>query len=200
MSTMTHDHVDQHDDHDTVRTSTGLPTGRVAMWWFLASEIAIFGGLIATYLLYRLAHPEWNELAAQTNSTAGAINTFVLLTSSLVAVLAHDAAHQGDLRKASNLTLLTVTGGVVFLCVKSVEYYQKFEHGLTPAADNFWGFYFFMTGLHALHVIAGMTALTVVGLNVRKGRMVEGVEYAGMYWHLVDVVWIFLFPLLYLAS
>lgn len=182
------------------RTSTGIPTGRVAMWWFLASEVAIFGGLIVSYVLSRLAHPEWSEQAAHTLTAAGAINTVVLLTSSLSAVLAHSAAARGELRRASNLMFLTVLGGVTFLCVKGFEYHHEWVAGFTPMAGLFWSFYFFMTGLHALHVILGMSALTYVGLHVRRGRHVAGVEYAGMYWHLVDVIWIFLFPLLYLAS
>lgn len=182
------------------RTSTGLPTGRVAMWWFLASEIAIFGGLIMSYILMRASHPEWGEYAAHTVSAAGAFNTVVLLTSSLSAVLAHAAAQHGEHRKASNLTFATVAGGVIFLCVKAFEYTHEIHEGFTPVTNPFWGYYFFMTGLHGVHVVAGMTALTWAGIKVRKGESPWGVEYAGLYWHLVDVIWIFLFPLLYLAS
>ena len=182
------------------RTSTGLATGRVAMWWFLASELAIFGGLIACYVLFRLHHADWAEEAAHTLSWAGALNTFVLLSSSLSAVLAHAEASHGAYVKASNYLFATVGGGVVFLCVKSFEYYHEIHEGFTPVSGLFWSFYFLMTGLHAVHVIAGMSALTYVAVYVRKGELVRGVEYAGMYWHLVDVVWIFLFPLVYLAS
>jgi heme/copper-type cytochrome/quinol oxidase subunit 3 len=182
------------------RTSTGLPTGRVAMWWFLASEVAIFGGLIMSYVLCRVAHPEWAEDAAHTITPAGAFNTVVLLTSSLSAVLAHAAAARRDLARAAHLLWATVGGGVIFLCVKAYEYHHEIAEGYTPVTNLFWGFYFFMTGLHGLHVVAGMTALAVVASRVRAGRLVEGVEYAGMYWHLVDIIWIFLFPLLYLAS
>jgi len=187
--------------HDAVeRSSTGLPHGKVAMWWFLVSEIAIFGGLIATYVLMHVAHPEWSEHAAHTLSAAGATNTVVLLTSSLFAVLAHDSANQGKLVQASNYLFGTVGGGVMFLCIKSFEYYHEIEEGFTPVTNVFWSFYFGLTGLHALHVIIGMSALTYVAVNVRKGKLVRGVEYAGIYWHLVDVIWIFLFPLVYLAS
>lgn len=182
------------------RTSTGLPTGKVALWWFLASEIAIFGGLIMCYVLGRVAHPEWGEYASHTLNWAGALNTVILLSSSLTAVLAHDAAHMGNNLKASNLMFATIGGALGFLCVKTFEYNTEFSHGFYPWTNTFWAYYFFMTGLHALHVIAGGTALAIVAFKVRKNEMVEGVEYAGMYWHLVDVVWIFLFPLLYLAS
>lgn len=182
------------------RTSTGWPTGRVGMWWFLASEIAIFGGLIACYLLFRLSHPEWAEYASHTFTPAGALNTVVLLSSSLTAVLAHAAAEKHDLAKAIKLLWATVGGGVIFLIVKSYEYAHEFQEGFTPVTNLFWSFYFFMTGLHALHVIIGMSALAYVAVRVGKGKDINGVEYAGMYWHLVDVVWIFLFPLLYIAK
>jgi heme/copper-type cytochrome/quinol oxidase subunit 3 len=187
--------------HEThLDTATGLPTGRVGMWWFLASEVAIFGGLIATYVLYRLHHPEWAEHAAHTINWAGALNTVVLLTSSLSAVLAHAAAESGNARKAAAYVFATVGGGGVFLVVKVYEYTHEISEGFTPFADLFWSFYFLMTGLHAAHVLAGMTALAVIGFGALRGRNLHRVEYAGMYWHLVDVIWIFLFPLLYLAS
>lgn len=193
-------HTPRSDASVETRTSTGIPTGRVAMWWFLASEIAIFGGLIMCYVLSRIAHPEWSAQAAHTLNLAGALNTVVLLSSSLSAVLAHSAASRGEADRAVKFLAATISGGVMFLCVKGFEYHHEWTEGFTPMAGTFWSFYFFMTGLHALHVIAGMSALAYVLVNVRKGRMLEGVEYAGMYWHLVDVVWIFLFPLLYLAS
>ncbi|MBM4345828.1 MAG: cytochrome c oxidase subunit 3 [Deltaproteobacteria bacterium] len=181
-------------------TSTGLPTGRVAIWWFLASEIAIFGGAVACYLLYRLHHPEWAEQAAHTVNAAGAFNTVVLLTSSLSAVLAHHAAEQGDGKTAARWINWTVLGGLVFLGVKAWEYAHEIGAGLVPAKSLFWSFYFLLTGLHALHVIGGMTALYVVGRGAARGQHLGRVELAAIYWHFVDVVWIFLFPLLYIAS
>ncbi len=186
--------------HEEERTATGISTGKVAMWWFLASEVAIFGGLIMSYVVCRVAHPEWGEEAAHTISAAGAFNTIVLLTSSLFAVLAHSAATHGNMQKASNLLFATVGGGVVFLCVKAYEYHHEISEGFTPVSSLFWGFYFFMTGLHGVHVVAGMTALTWAALKARKNQAPWAVEYTGMYWHLVDVIWIFLFPLVYLAS
>jgi heme/copper-type cytochrome/quinol oxidase subunit 3 len=180
--------------------STIVPTGRVGMWWFLASEIAIFGGLITIYIMSRLVHPEWGAEAHHTLQFAGALNTIVLLTSSLSAVLAHDRAHHGDGVGAAKQINLTLLGGLIFLCVKSYEYTHEISAGFTPFKSTFWGFYFLMTGLHALHVVGGMTALFVVARGAKQGKHLQRVEYAGMYWHLVDVVWIFLFPLLYLAS
>jgi heme/copper-type cytochrome/quinol oxidase subunit 3 len=181
-----------------VRTSTPLPLGRMVMWWFLTSEIAIFGGLIVTYILLRSHHPEWAAYAGHTIDAAGATNTMVLLTSSFTVVLAHAAAHRGDHARASKLLVLTVLFGFAFLGIKTYEYSHEVAAGFTPVTNLFWSFYYLMTGLHGLHVVAGMVALGAVALGVR--RHPERVEYAGMYWHLVDIVWIFLFPLLYLSS
>ena len=96
----------------TTRSASGTPTGRLAVWWLIASEVVIFGGLLAAYLMHRLGHPEWASHAANTNTWLGAFNTFVLLTSSLSAVLAHQAAEKGDGRKAANLLLWTTFGGL----------------------------------------------------------------------------------------
>lgn len=177
-----------------------LPTGRLALWWFVASEIAIFGGALTCYVLLRARHPEWGEQARHTLAGAGALNTAVLLTSSLTAVLAHAAAHRGEARRAARLLALTVLGGLVFLGVKGFEYHHELTAGFTPRAGLFWAFYFLLTGLHALHVIAGMTANAVVAVGAAKGKHLGRVELVAIYWHFVDVVWIFLFPLLYLAS
>jgi heme/copper-type cytochrome/quinol oxidase subunit 3 len=187
-----------HDAHD--HSATGLPTGRVAIWWFLASEIAIFGGAVATYVLLRLRHPEWAEQASHTINAAGAFNTVVLLTSSLSAVLAHNAAARGDGGRAARMLWLTVLGGVVFLGVKAYEYSHEIAEGFVPGATVFWSFYYLLTGLHALHVVGGGAAIAVVARGAARGKHLGRVELAAIYWHFVDIVWIFLFPLLYLAS
>ncbi len=179
---------------------TGIPHARLAIWIFLASEVAIFGGLVTIYILVRLNHPEWVEQASHLVNWAGALNTFVLLTSSFVVVNAHTAAHAGDHKKAGNLLFATVGFGLVFLCVKAYEYTHEIAHGFTPVTDLYWSFYFLMTGLHALHVIGGMVAMTIIAVDLKKGLNPQRTEYVGMYWHLVDIVWIFLFPLLYLSS
>ncbi len=184
----------------TTRSATGIPTGRLAMWWVLASEIVIFGGLLACYIMLRLRHPHWAEEAAHTHTYLGALNTFVLLTSSLFAVLAHQAAEEGDGRNAARRLWMTIGGGFVFLLVKAVEYTGEVREGFTMFRDVFWGFYYAATGLHALHVIAGMTAMAIVAAAARRGEHLSRVENVGIYWHFVDAVWIFLFPLLYIAS
>lgn len=184
----------------TTRQATGVPTGRLAIWWLLASEIVLFGGLLVSYIMFRLSHPEWAEQAAHTNTTFGAINTFVLLTSSLSAVLAHQAAEQGNGRKAAKLLGLTVLGGAVFLGIKAFEWTGEISHGYTITAHPFWGFYYTAAGIHAAHVIIGMTFMVWVASSAIRNLELQRVELVGLYWHFVDVVWIFLFPLLYIAK
>ena len=180
--------------------ATELPTGRLGMWWFMASEIVIFGGLIACFLLFRWRHPEWGVEAEHTITAAGTLNTLVLLTSSLTMVLAHASVEQGAHERAARYLGVTLTGGLIFLVVKIYEYSHEIGAGFVPARSLFWSFYYAMTGLHALHVIGGMVAIFFVMLAVRRGREPQRVEYVGIYWHFVDVVWIFLFPMLYLAA
>ncbi len=185
----------------TLRTSMGLPAGRLALWWLLVSEIVIFGGLLGCYLLLRVVNPQWGQDAAHTNMLAGGLNTLVLLTSSLSVVLAHAAAERGDGRAAARCLLYTVLGGVVFLVVKlAFEYVPEISAGYTPFRSVFWSFYYLATGLHGLHVVAGMVVMLVLLPAVRKNQNLQRVEYVGIYWHFVDAVWIFLFPLFYIAS
>jgi len=184
----------------TLRSATGIPTGRLAVWWLLASEVVIFGGVLGSYLMFRLGHPEWADAAAVTNTYIGAINTFVLLTSSFTAVLAHQAAEKGDGKKAAGFLLLTIGGALTFLLIKSYEWTTEIMHGYTIQSNGFWQFYYTAAGLHALHVIAGAIIMGIVAMDAYRGRELQRVELIGIYWHFVDVVWIFLFPLLYIAK
>jgi heme/copper-type cytochrome/quinol oxidase subunit 3 len=184
----------------TGRKNTGIPTGRLAIWWVLASEIVIFGGLVTCYILFRLRHAEWAQEAEHTKLAAGAFNTFVLLTSSLFVVLAHHAASLKDTVKAKKYLIWTILGGLVFLCVKAYEYTAEISHGYTITKSVFWSFYYTATALHALHVIGGMTIMAIILPDVAKGKFLPRVEYIGIYWHFVDLVWLFLFPLFYIAS
>jgi heme/copper-type cytochrome/quinol oxidase subunit 3 len=184
----------------TTREVTGMPTGRLAVWWLIASEIVIFGGVLGSYLMHRLGHPEWAHQSVHTNTMAGAFNTFVLLTSSLSAVLAHNAASRGDGKRAAKLMWATIGGGFVFLIVKSIEWTNEIQHGYTITSNTFWSFYYTAAGLHGLHVIAGMIVMMFVASDAAKGKELQRVENAGLYWHFVDLVWIFLFPLLYIAK
>lgn len=184
----------------TLRSGTGMPTGRLAVWWLIASEIVIFGGVLGSYVMHRLGHPEWADLAAWTNPYLGGFNTFVLLTSSLFAVLAHNAAEHGDGKKAAKLLVFTSLGGLIFLVVKAFEWTTEISHGFTITSNPFWSFYYTAAGLHGLHVLAGMIIMLWVASDARHNRELQRVEYIGIYWHFVDVVWIFLFPLLYIAK
>ncbi len=183
----------------TRRSATGIPTGRLAVWWVLASEIVIFGGLLVSYVMLRLHHPHWHEEAAHTNVWAGGFNTFVLLTSSLFAVLGHQAAEQGDGARAARFLRLTVAGGGVFLLVKTFEWSNEILHGFTLRRDLFWTYYYTATGLHGLHVVVGMILLWLVARDAARQKNLHRVELIGIYWHFVDAVWIFLFPLFYIA-
>ena len=184
----------------TTRSAAGLPTGRLAVWWVVVSEVVIFGGLLASYVMHRLAHDAWAEQAAHTNMWIGAFNTWVLLTSSLCAVLAHKAAESGDGPKAARLIGYTMLGGVTFIVVKSFEWTIEITRGFTITSSTFWSFYYTAAGLHALHVIAGVVIMGIVANDARKNLELHRVELIGIYWHFVDIVWIFLFPLLYIAK
>jgi heme/copper-type cytochrome/quinol oxidase subunit 3 len=183
----------------TSRSATGIPTARLVTWWVIASEIFIFGGLLASYLIHRLAHPEWAIAASHTNTAAGAFNTFVLLTSSLFAVLAHKAADADDGARAARYLRMTALGGLIFLCVKSFEWTHEIREGYVLASGGFWSFYYTVAGLHGLHVLAGLIIMLVFAVDAAKNQKLARVQCIGLYWHFVDIIWIFLFPLLYIA-
>jgi len=188
-----------------------IPQGRLGMWLLIAGEFVIFGGLMVAYLLYRFRYEEWAEMASHTNVILGATNTFVLLTSSFFVVKAHQAAIKKDSKQITKYISLTILCALIFLVVKITEYSQKIHHGFTFSGkelaesgkaieSSYWGFYFLMTGLHATHVIVGAIVLFIVMQGTRKGKNYHRIEVAGLYWHMVDLIWIFLFPLLYIAN
>ncbi len=176
---------------------SSVPVNRMGIWWLLAGEVVIFGGLVVCYLLSRFHHADWAESAKHTNETIGIINTMVLLTSSLTMVLAHHAAEHRLFSKARNLLMATVALGLLFLVFKGYEYQHEIHAGFTPVTNLFWSYYYLMTGLHALHIVVGLITIVIVMLGLKKNP--QRVESIGIYWHFVDLVWIFLFPLLYLA-
>lgn len=186
---------------------------RMGMWLFLFTELILFGGLFIVYAVYRFNFPTEFMLASQElNTFIGTINTIILLTSSLTAAMSITSIREGK----RNLTLLfvgaTILLGLVFLINKYFEWGHKFEIGLYPGAPEllarpsgeilYFGLYYTMTGLHALHVIIGMTLLAVLFGWIRNGRIQAEsyvrLEAGALYWHLVDIIWIFLFPLFYL--
>jgi heme/copper-type cytochrome/quinol oxidase subunit 3 len=184
----------------TTRSATGIPTGRLAVWWVLVSEIVIFGGILVSYVMNRVGHLEFGVQAAHTNTWIGAFNTLVLLSSSLSAVLAHQAAERGDGPKAARLLWMTILGGGVFLVVKSYEWTHEILEGFTIQSGGFWSYYYTAAGLHAFHVLAGMCVMAWVAISAARNEDLHRVENVGIYWHFVDIVWIFLFPLLYIAK
>lgn len=188
-----------------------VPQGRLGLWILIAGELVIFGGLIACYLMYRLRYPEWSEQAAHTSQFFGILNTIVLLFSSYSIVRAHDAALRRELNKIVVWMSITIGCGFLFLINKTIEYTNEVHHGFTMTSPGlqesgnyigslFWSFYYTMTGLHGTHVLAGIVAMVIVMQSARKGKNLHRVELVGMYWHMVDLIWIFLFPLLYIAK
>jgi heme/copper-type cytochrome/quinol oxidase subunit 3 len=185
----------------TDRHTAGMPTGRLAVWWVIASEIVIFGGLLGSYIMFRLSHDAFAEHAAHTNTWIGAFNTVVLLTSSLFAVLGHKAADAGDGPKAAKFLYLTAAGGLIFAGVKfGLEWPMEISHGFTLSENMFWSFYYTAAGIHAAHVVGGVIIMLIIAPRVKRNLELHRVELIGLYWHFVDVVWIFLFPLLYIAK
>ena len=177
-------------------------SGKMGLWWFLASEIPVFGGLIASYIVVRLGSSGWFEASSHLNFSLALVNTFVLLTSSLTMVLAFAAVEDKNPKRLRLNLLLTLLLGLTFLAIKGFEYAGEIAHGFTPGAGIFWSFYYGMTGLHAVHVLGGIVVnliLLIAALRDTLKPNEHRVELAGLYWHFVDIVWIFLFPLLYLT-
>ncbi|MGE0123350.1 MAG: heme-copper oxidase subunit III [Vicinamibacterales bacterium] len=186
------------------RPDTGLTNPKLGIWLFLASEVMLFGSLLASYVLLRTGDAAWPDQSAVLSVPLGTLNTVILIASSVTMVLAWAAIRAGHLGRYRLLMGLTLLAGLAFLGVKTVEYSDKLAHGLLPSTSNFLGMYFTLTGLHALHVIAGMAVnlyLWLPGARLfatEPRRFANRVEIAGVYWHFVDLVWIFLFPVLYL--
>ena len=180
-----------------------IPIGKMAIWWFLASEILVFGGLITAFVLYQFAHGGFAADAEHVKWRFGAFNTLVLVTSSLTMIMALASVRAHDRRRTQMFLLATILLGLTFLCVKGFEYSGEFREGFYPSSGMFWSFYFGMTGLHALHMFAGIVINVMILIAVSRDLSWEflqrRIEYGGLYWHFVDVVWIFLFPLLYLT-
>lgn len=187
---------------------------RLGMWAFLATEALFFGGMFLGYAIYRSAHfAEFAEGSLHLDLFLGTANTAILIASSFTMALAVEAAESERRRRTAGFLGATLALGILFLGIKFYEYADKFHHGLFPGpgfsqvsspVELFYCFYFAMTGMHALHMIVGVGLLTTLALMVLFGRglpaRATAVEMAGLYWHFVDCVWIFLFPLLYLVD
>lgn len=180
-------------------------TSKMGVWIFLFSEILLFGGLFATYAVFRgLYFQEFHHDHQELNVTLGAINTVVLLWSSFHVALAVAAIQRGKDRALKLHLAMTILLGCVFLVNKFIEYSGKFSHGIYPWTSNFFSIYFVITGLHGLHVLGGVLALSIILTMAFQGRFSSTnymrVEGTALYWHLVDVIWIYVFPLLYLVA
>ncbi|MEI6576179.1 MAG: cytochrome c oxidase subunit 3 family protein [Bacteroidota bacterium] len=186
---------------------------KLGMWLFIFTEILLFGGLFIVYSIYRYMHQTAFHLAGEElNDVIGTINTVILLVSSMTIAMSVTAIQKGNTKLVLRLIAITVILGIVFLVNKYFEWNVKFEHGLYPsskfvqalgAGDTlFFSLYFLMTGLHALHIIVGLTVLVWVAVYIKKGRVRPDkyafLENGALYWHLIDLIWIFLFPLFYL--
>jgi len=191
--------------NEELRPDTGLYNAKLGIWLFLASEVMLFGGLFSAYIMLRLSDPNWaNYGQSALNVPLATLNTAVLITSSVTMVMSWVSLKMQDVKKYSMYMGLTLLCSFVFLIIKYIEYTSKFEHGLFPSTNNFLAVYFTLTGLHGLHVIGG---IVVNGYFFGPGkkmwdsepkRFTNRIEIAGLYWHFVDLVWIFLFPALYL--
>ena len=189
------------------REDTGLTNAKLGIWLFLASEVMLFGALFSTYVLLRVGAPAgtWPASGAEILSVPIAFfNTLVLISSSVTMVLAWASLVKKDFGKYRLWMGLTVLLGLVFLVVKGVEYNSKFSHHLYPSTSTFMAIYFTLTALHGIHVIGGIIVNAYhwgPGSKFWKNdpdRLTGRVEVSGLYWHFVDLVWIFLFPVLYL--
>ncbi len=184
--------------------ATGIPHGKMGMWVFLASEIMLFGAFISAYIVLRMGSPNFGVPPEHVmGRPLATLNTFVLITSSVTMVLALAAIQRDNKKHFAGYMILTSLLGVTFLCIKAFEYHHKIHEGLTISSGLFGSFYFTLTGLHALHMIGGlifnMYVLTQGLRGVFNSRHYERVEYAGLYWHFVDLVWVILFPVFYLV-
>jgi cytochrome c oxidase subunit III len=186
------------------RPDTGLYNAKLGIWLFLASEVMLFGALFSSYVLLRTGAPTWPHGREFLNVPLATLNTVILIGSSVTMVMAWASLKLNDFKKYRIYMGLTLLASVGFLVVKAIEYSTKFEHHLFPKSNTFLAIYFTLTGLHGLHVIGGMIVNGYFwgpGAKMWKTqpeRFTNRIEVAGLYWHFVDLVWIFLFPTLYL--
>jgi cytochrome c oxidase subunit III len=186
------------------RPDTGVTNPKLGIWLFLASEVMLFGSLFSSYVLIRTGAETWPDQSSILSVPMAFLNTVILISSSVTMVLAWASLKGNNLARYRLFMALTLLGGALFMVVKAFEYGEKFSHHLYPATSNFLGLYFTLTGLHAIHVLGGMVVNSyLLGPGTRMWRteperFTNRVEVAGIYWHFVDLVWIFLFPVLYL--
>jgi len=204
--------------HHYADAAQEFASAKLGFWLFLATEVLLFGGMFVAFVVFQNMFPDmFREAHHNLNRILGGTNTVVLICSSLTMALAVRAAQTDKRRLSIWLLVSTILLAGVFLLIKYTEYSEKIHHGLLPGywynphnladpvnGNIFFGLYFMMTGLHALHVIAGMIAITWILIGTIRGRYSSSyytpVELTGLYWHLVDMIWIYLFPLFYLIK
>jgi cytochrome c oxidase subunit 3 len=199
-------HIEVHRDDEA---------SKLGMWLFIFTELLLFGGLFLVYSVFRAKYPaNFHEGSLELSVTIGAINTIALLFSSMTIAMALSAIQKNNKKLSMRLIAVTLLMATIFLFNKYIEWSTKFEHGLYPGSPLmphldrgdllFFSLYFFMTGLHALHIIVGMVLLTICYFKIKNGTVTFQkyihLENGALYWHLVDLIWIFLFPLLYLIT
>jgi cytochrome c oxidase subunit 3 len=186
---------------------------KLGMWLFLFTELLLFGGMFLLYSIYRSEHAhEFFLAASELDTFIGTVNTLALLTSSLTVALSIETLRRGNRKLSITMLSITILFGILFMINKYFEWSTKIHHGIYPGSETllsmsdgemlFFNLYYVMTGLHGLHVLVGIVVLSVMLVFVTKGSQssVIKLENSGLYWHLVDIIWIFLFPLFYLIS
>ena len=195
--------------HEEEYTSTGIPHDKMGMWVFLCSEVMFFTGLIGSYIVLRFATPFWPQPSLVLNIPLTAMNTFILICSSVTMVQALAAAQRGDAGKMKLFLCLTLLGGSIFLSIQAVEYWKLihehtklYPHGFNPHVSLFGSVFFTTTGFHGFHVLCGVVCIAFVTGKAFLGKYTQahhqGIETIGLYWHFVDLVWIVLFTIIYL--
>jgi len=184
------------------RPDTGLANGKLGIWLFLASEVMLFGALFSTYIILRVGAPEWPH--GVLSVWLGAANTIILISSSVTTVMAWAMLKLNDWSKHRLYLIATFVLAALFLVNKYFEYSEHIHAGEVPAHSVYLGIYYTLTGLHGLHILGGMIVMAYFigpGAKLWKtnhDQFANRIEYTGLYWHFVDLVWIFLFPVLYL--
>ena len=189
------------------RPETGLNNSKLGIWVFLASEVMLFGGLFSAYVFLRMAAPagEFAYWGSKLSVPMATVNTLVLISSSVTVIMSWASLKMKDFEKYKMYMGLTLLCALIFLVIKYFEYTGKFHHGIYPSSSTFMAIYFTLTGLHGLHIIGGMIVMGYFWLpagnkmwHTEPDHFTNRIEVAGLYWHFVDLGWIFLFPVLYL--
>lgn len=189
-------------EHASSNPLPGVSTTKFVMWLFLASEVLFFAGLISTYVLLRIVSPAWPDVSELLNVPLVAVNTSLLLISSLTMVYAFAAIEDGNQSRLRIFLIATAVLGTIFVSIQAVEWAQLIGEGVSVSNSVFGSTFYVLTGFHGLHVVIGILFLVLTIYRASRGRYSQaehdGVELMGLYWHFVDIVWIFLFTIIYL--